>query len=223
MFDTLLSLPLFQGLGHADLTRILESTRLEFETASEGTVLLHQDDACEGLTFVLKGDVSLYTASADRSWGVEETLVTPSVIGLEVLYGSLRRHRHTLTTRSETRLLQMDKRTVGALTAYFEVFRLNVMNQLTTTIVRRDLLHWLPAEASLQGRIRGFMRAHVQRPAGYKVFNISQRLLGTYLGEDKRYISQALHQMEDADLLHLERRNIVVPSFEILLKHHFNK
>ena len=217
MFDTLLSLPLFQGLGHADLTRILESTRLEFETVPADTTIVQQDQPCTGLTFVLQGDVTLSTSSADRTWSVEEKLATPAVAGLEVLYGSMRSHRHTLTTRGETRLLQMDKRTVGALTAYFEVFRLNVMNLLTTTIVRRDLLHWQPAEKNLKGRIRGFMRAHVQRPAGHKVFCISQRLLGTYLGEDKRFISRALHEMQQAGLLLLDRRSIDIPSFEALL------
>lgn len=217
MFDTLLSLPLFQGLGHADLTRILESTRLEFETAAANTTIIQQDQPCTGLTFVLQGNVVMQTESADRSWSVEETLAPPAVEGLEVLYGSLRSHRHTLTTRSETRLLQMDKRTVGALTAYFEVFRLNVMNLLTTTIVRRDLLQWLPAEQSLKGLIRSFMRAHVQRPAGHKVFCISQRQIGNYLGEDKRHISRALHEMEVAGLLRLERKSIDIPSFETLL------
>ncbi len=217
MFDTLLSLPLFQGLGHADLTRILESTRLEFETVAAGTTIVQQDQPCTGLTFVLQGDVTMSTSSADRTWSVEEKLAMPAVVGMEVLYGSMRSHRHTLTTRGETRLLQMDKRTVGALTAYFEVFRLNVMNLLTTTIVRRDLLHWLPAEKNLKGRIRGFMRAHVQRPAGHKVFCISQRLLGTYLGEDKRFISRALHEMQQAGLLLLNRRSIDIPSFEALL------
>jgi len=217
MFDTLLSLPLFQGLGHADLTRILESTRLEFETAHSGTIIVRQDQPCTGLTFILKGDVTVSTSSADRTWSVEEKLATPAVIGLEVLYGTLRSHRQTLTTCSETHLLQMEKRTVGALTAYFEVFRLNVMNLLTTSIVRHDLLHWLPAETNLKGRIRHFMRTHVQRPAGHKVFNISQRLLGTYLGEDKRYVSRALHEMQKAGLLQLERRSINVPSFEMLL------
>lgn len=217
MFDTLLSLPFFQGLGHADLTRILESTRLDFETVGAGSFLVQQDQMCSGLTFVLQGEVAMSTLSADRTWSVEETLPVPAVVGMEVLYGSLRSHRHTLQAHSSTRLLRMDKHTVGALTAYFEVFRLNVLNWLTTTIVRRDQLLWLPAETNLRGRVRSFMRTHVHHPAGHKVFHISQQLLGNYLGEDKRYVARALHQMEDLGLLRLERRSIEVPSFGKLL------
>lgn len=217
MFDTLLSLPLFQGLGHSDLTRILESTRLKFTTVGENEVLLRQDEACTGLLFLLDGELTQTTLSADRSWNVEETMATPAVEGLEVLYGSNRTHRHTLKTCSETHLVQMDKRTVGALIAYFEVFRLNVLNLLTSTIVRREQHLWLPAEGNLKGRLRQFMRAHVHRPAGTKCFHISQQMLSNYLGEDKRRVSRALHEMQEAGLLLLDRRAIKIPSFEHLL------
>ncbi len=218
MFDTLLSLPLFQGLGHDDLTRILESTRLDFDTIEEGHVLHQQDQPCTGLLFLLEGKVISQRLSADRSWSVEEILAAPSVVGLEVLYGSTRHHLQTLTTASTCRLLFIDKRTISALTAYFEVFRLNVLNQLTTAVVRNELTDWLPAEENLRGRIRAFMRAHVSRPAGRKRFNIPMWILGRYLGEDKRYVSYALHEMQAAGLLIMERRSIEVPSFEALLK-----
>ncbi|MCR5179735.1 MAG: Crp/Fnr family transcriptional regulator [Bacteroidaceae bacterium] len=222
MFDTLLSLPLFQGLSPDDLTRILESTRLDFDTVGQGTCLMKQDHPCEALTYVLQGDVALTTQSADRSWSVEETLAVPAVAGLDVLYGRRRNYRYSLTAREETRVLHMDKRTVGALVAYFEVFRINVLNMLTSSIARREQLTWLPAEIGLEGRIRSFMKTHVEHPAGQKVFYISQLQLGNYLGEDKRRISKALHHMQETGLLRLERRSIAVPHFEELMKHEFN-
>ena len=202
MFDTLLSLPLFQGLGHDDLTRILESTRLDFDTIEEGHVLHHQDQPCTGLLFLLEGKVISQRLSANRSWSVEEILAAPSVVGLEAGPG----YSYYIGF------------TISALTAYFEVFRLNVLNQLTTAFVRNELTDWLPAEENLRGRIRAFMRAHVSRPAGRKRFNIPMWILGRYLGEDKRYVSYALHEMQAAGLLIMERRSIEVPSFETLLK-----
>ena len=80
MFDTLLGLPLFQGLGKADLTRILESTRMDFVTVKSDTVFLHQGDLCMGLTFVIDGRVEMKTSAADRRWSVVEEMATPAVI-----------------------------------------------------------------------------------------------------------------------------------------------
>lgn len=218
MFDTLLSLPLFQGLGHADLTRILESTRLEFQTLEPQTVFLRQGVLCTGLTYLLEGNVQLSTLSADRRWSVEEELAMPTVVGADVLYGSARTYAHSYQTLASTRTLFVDKRTVAALTSYFEVFRINLLNLLSTSIDKQRRIGWLPARPSLEGRIIHFFLSHCQRPAGHKVFHLSQRVLGSYLGEDYRYISKALHALEHRELVRLERNSIDVPALENLLK-----
>ncbi len=219
MFDTLLSLPLFQGLGRADLTRILESTHLKFETMMPEAQFVRQDELCNDVFFVMDGEMTCTTFSADRSWSVEESIPTPSVLGLEVLYGMTRVYPFSATATTEVRLMRIDKRTIAALTGYFEVFRINVLNTLSTAISRQRQIQWLPATTSLEGRIIDFLRGHVLRPAGRKDFNISLRSLGAYLGEDYRYISKALHNMEQQGLLVLKRRVIHIPAFEELIKH----
>lgn len=221
MFDTLLSLPLFQGLSHDDLTRILESTHLSFETLPPNSVIIQQDELCTGLTFVLSGEVSSITEAADRSWSVEETLPTPMVLGLEVLYGRARTHPFSVYARTSTRLLNIDKRTVAALTGYFEVFRINVLNALTTAIAQQRQPLWTPAATTLEGRIIEFLRQHVHRPAGRKVFRISMRMLGAYLGEDQRYISVAAHRIERRGYIQLRRSAVHVPAFETLIQAKF--
>lgn len=218
MFDTLLQLPLFQGLGQADLTRILESTHLNFETLPKDSTVVRQDKICSDVILVIEGKLRQNTQSADHSWSVDEEVGARSLIGLDVLYGSTRTHRHTFTTLCPTRLLRVDKRTVAALTDYFEVFRLNVLNWLTTRAVRQTQPQWLPAPDSLCGRIIAFMRSHVEYPAGHKVFHISQQQLGQYLGEDYRYISKALNQLQQQQLIHKKIKQIDIPSFESLIK-----
>lgn len=221
MFDTLLSLPLFQGLSNDDLTRILESTHLSFETLPPKSVITHQDELCTGLTFVLSGEVEGLTEAADRSWSVEESLPTPLVLGLDVLYGRARTHQFSVYARTSTRLLNIDKHTVAALTGYFEVFRINVLNTLTTAIAQQRQPLWTPAATTLEGRIVEFLRLHVHRPAGQKTFHISMRTLGAYLGEDQRYISMAAHRIERRGYIQLRRSAIHVPAFEALIQAKF--
>ena len=78
--------------------------------------------------------------------------------------------------------MRVDKRTLAALTSYFEVFRIHVLNTLSALVARQRQLQWMPAPQTLEGRIVHFMRNHVQRPAGYKLFRISLSTLGAYLG-----------------------------------------
>lgn len=218
MFDTLLSLPLFQGLGVADLTRILESTRLRFDTLAANSTIARQGELCQEVIFVLEGHILRQTLAANNDWSLEEELTAPTVIGLEVLYGSTRTHHSTYVTCSQTRILSVDKRTIAALIGYFEVFRINVLNTLSTSIARQQKPLWTPPPTSLEGRIAAFMRAHINRPAGLKVFRISLRTLGLYLGEDYRYVSQALHKMERQGLLEMQRGSIRMAAFENIIK-----
>lgn len=219
MFDTLLELPLFQGLSRDDLTRILESTHLDFYTQKKGSTLFRQDESCTGLTFVIEGTIRQNTLSADHTWSVDEQLGARSLIGLDVLYGSTRTHRHTYTALCNTRLVHIDKRTAGALTGYFEVFRLNVLNRLTTQAIRQTQARWLPPVSSLDGRIAAFMRQHVERPAGPKTFHISQQLLGEYLGEEYHSVGRAITRMEQKGLLTKGHRYIDIPAFETLINY----
>ena len=219
MYSTLLELPLFQGLGADDVTRIIETAQLSFEVISHGRTLIHEGEMCNGLTFIISGAMVCTTPAADGTWYVEEDIDAPAMIGLDVLYGSQRTHRHTLTARQRSRVMFVTKPTVSALIQHYEVFRLNVLNTLTTQSVRTAAPLWLPAATSLEGRIIAFMHAHVMRPAGRKVFSISHATLGKYLGEDARYVSRALHTLAETGLISLERRAIEVASFENLLRH----
>lgn len=65
MFDTLLQLPLFQGLCHEDFTNILEKVKLHFTKHKAGDVIVKSGTPCDKLIFLLKGEISLQTASKD--------------------------------------------------------------------------------------------------------------------------------------------------------------
>ena len=218
MFTTLLTLPLFQGLSYDDVTRIVESTRLDFITLNEGDVLCRHDELCNNVYFILEGRIATRTPAADGQWAVEEQVPDHSVIGLNVLYGRRRTHAATCTALTTTRVMVVDKRTMGALFRFFEVMQLSAFNILTSELAERSRRLWLPPTEDLEQRIIRFMLNHINRPAGPKRFEISMALLGLYLGEDQRRISRALHSLELENLLLLKRRAIEVPAFELLLK-----
>ncbi len=72
MFDTLLQLPLFQGLAHEDFTSILEKVKLHFTQHKPGEIIAAYGDNCDRFIFVLKGGVSATTPSVDRIYQFTE-------------------------------------------------------------------------------------------------------------------------------------------------------
>ena len=72
MFDTLLQLPLFQGLAQEDFTKILGKVKLDFTKHKAGETLVRSGDDCKQLLFILKGEVTVCTFSANASFCVTE-------------------------------------------------------------------------------------------------------------------------------------------------------
>ena len=72
MFDTLLQLPLFQGLCHEDFTNILEKVKLHFTRHKPGEPLIKSGEVCDQLLFLLKGRLSSVTGSEDDTLTVIE-------------------------------------------------------------------------------------------------------------------------------------------------------
>ena len=74
MFDTLLQLPLFQGLCNEDFTSILEKVKLHFIKHKAGETIIENGSACTQLCFLLKGEVSIVTNSPKNIYTVIEQM-----------------------------------------------------------------------------------------------------------------------------------------------------
>ena len=74
MFDTLLQLPLFQGLCHEDFTSILDKVKLHFIKHKAGETIIGNGSPCKQLRFLLKGKVSIVTTSKENIYTVIEQM-----------------------------------------------------------------------------------------------------------------------------------------------------
>lgn len=92
MFDTLLQLPLLQGLAPEDFTSILEKVKLHFVKLKAGETIARANTPCSELIFLLNGEVSVTTASADGIYSLTEFAQAPYLIEPQSLFGM---HRTT--------------------------------------------------------------------------------------------------------------------------------
>ena len=87
MFDTLLQLPLFQGLCHEDFTSILDKVKLHFIKNKAGETIIENGSPCKQLRFLLKGKVSIVTTSKENIYTVIEQMEAPYLIEPQSLFG----------------------------------------------------------------------------------------------------------------------------------------
>ena len=124
MFDTLLQLPLFQGLCHEDFTNILEKTKLHFTRFKEGELIKKQGESCDQLLFLLKGELSVETVSNDGSYTFIEQIEAPAVIEPQSLFGMKVKYASTYTAKTEVHAITICKSFV--LTGLIKIGRAHV-------------------------------------------------------------------------------------------------
>lgn len=87
MYETIMELPLFKGIGEEQLSSMLEKTSVEFVNFHEGDVITRADDKVETLDFVLSGKVSQIYSLRDTDLKIEAIIGRNAVIGALNLYG----------------------------------------------------------------------------------------------------------------------------------------
>ena len=221
MFDTMLQLPLFQGLAQEDFTNILAKVKLHFVRHKKGEVLAREGDPCDRLVFVLQGAVNVATPAADRVYLFSERCEAPLLVEPYSLFGMTTAYVSTYTALDNaTSTVSISKSFVLDELARYEIFRLNYTNILCNRaqILQRRL--WHVNGGDLKERIVRFIASRAERPAGPKTLKIKMEDLARIVNDTRLNVSKVLNALQDKDLLELRRGEITVHRLEDLLGRH---
>ncbi len=217
IYDTLLRLPLFQGLSQSALAQVVGHTKFDFLRHGQGQEVLSAYAPCDSMIFLIKGELSAITYSDDRSYHVEEYECAPFVIEPERLFGLSQHYGRSYVATTDVDLLRISKSEAIRLAAHFYVFRINLLNILTTQNQRLQHQVWRIHPPTCRDKIIRFLADHCLRPAGRKTFHIGMQQLATHIGESRLNVSRMLHSLADERLLAIGRGTIEVPALEQLL------
>ena len=217
MHDLLLALPLFQGMSHDDLNQVMTYTRLDFRQYNSNSTIASSNTTCHSLLFLLRGQARAIGESHDHGYKFVEFLQAPCLLQVERLFGLQQRYTRTFTAERHCHVLCLQKREVMTLADNFSIFRINLLNIISTQAQKLSEQSWTPLPHDRRQRIVRFIGSHCLRPAGKKVFYIKMNRIAAEINESRLHVSQELHQMQDAGLLFLQRGIITIPAFELLI------
>ena len=125
MYDTLLQLPLFQGLCKNDFTSILGKVKLHFRKYNADEIIVEQGEPCTELIFLLNGEISSQIVDEQKSYSLHETFGSPFVLEPYSLFGMHPNYIATYRARTDLNLVSIDKAFVLSELNNYEIFRLN--------------------------------------------------------------------------------------------------
>ena len=214
MYENLLSLPYFQGMSKDDITTILDKVVFEFIKYNDGEIICHRDDDCNEFQILTQGTLQAISEAQDNSYKISEEINSPFAIEPYSLFGYNTRYNREYIAKGTCTVLCIKKTFLFSELIKQQIFMINLMNLISHKSEKiRDII-WNEPPRSIAGRIVEFISLRCEQQQGRKVISIKMERLAEILYETRLNISKALNEMQNAGLLELHRKEIIIPSLK---------
>ena len=214
IYNKLLELPLFQGMSRNDLSQIVAHTKFGFHKYAGGKYIVREGDECNQLFFLINGKIKVVSIADDHSYAFIEEMTSPHILQPECIFGLSQRYTRNFIAQTNCNFITIDKTEAMKLSDNFIIFRLNMLNIISTQLQKLGRQPWRRQPENLQQRIIRFIECHCLRPAGEKHIVIKMQRLADELNDSRLDISRALNSLQTEGLIKLRRGGIDVPSLE---------
>ena len=131
IFDTLLSLPLFNGVEEDKIRKVVGTTKFHFLKYPAGEEIIAEGDRCNHVIFILQGRVRFTIKKAESRFRLTYTLGGGNVVAPEFLFGMTTAYPFTAATVEPTSVLQIAKEDYLAILNSDRIFLINYLNALS--------------------------------------------------------------------------------------------
>ena len=217
MYDTLLSLPLFQGMSQADFNSLLQKVRLDFVRFEEGSTIISAGERCKSFAFLISGTVESSREGMDGKLLYMEQIEAPFLIESYSMFGRAGSYQRTYTAVTPCSFLLVDKQYIYTELGKYNNCRMNLLNILSGRVQQLDSHVWTLEESSLHGRIIRFIKGLSDTQTGTKKLSIKMNDLALLMDATRLNVSRELNALEAKGLISLRRKEIFIPALENLI------
>ena len=217
MYDTLLSLPLFQGMSQTDFNSLLQKIRLDFIRYEDGDVIIEKGNRCGSLAFLINGTVESSRSGMDGNFTFSELIEAPFLIEPYSMFGRAGSYQRTYTAIGSCSFLMVDKQYIYTELGKYNICRMNLLNILSGRVQQLDSHIWSLEGMSLRERIIRFIKGLSDIQSGQKRLAIKMNDLATLMDATRLNVSRELNALEKDGIISLRRKEIFIPALENLI------
>ena len=210
MYDMLLRLPLFQGMSKEDLFEVFEHTVFRFRKVEDGKLAFRQGERCDELTFLMHGCLVMRTQASGADLAFAEELFAYTALEPQSMFGRSPYYKSSYVARGGVSLLGIDKREVYELVTRYEIFRINLLNMLSSRVENLTERLWQVSPYGLEGRLVLFLRSLCSSFQGTKTLQVKMEDLADLLDDTRLNVSRILNKWKDEGLISMRRKEFVV-------------
>lgn len=216
MYDTLLGLPLFQGLSKAEFEQVLAKVRFDFSSVQNGTRFICAGDRCDCFVFLISGNAVSRRTSSDCIFSLSEKLSATLLLEPYSMFGMQPFFVKDYIAEGTAGILRVDKQYLYSELYKYSICRMNLLNMLSGRIQALESDLWNLAGCPLRERIIFIVRRLSDLPNGCKEVRVKMDDFAGILGETRLNVSRTLNALQDEGLIVLKRGGFDVPELERL-------
>lgn len=131
MYETIMSLPLFHGVGSEQVSRFLEKTHLKFSYFRAGDVVVEKGSSCTSLKFIISGEARIDHCYAGTDICISETVPAGTVFGADRLFGLHTEFMAEAVALTDLCLMEFGKEQYMELLKTDRIYMMNFLNYLS--------------------------------------------------------------------------------------------
>ncbi|MDE5887200.1 MAG: hypothetical protein K2H46_06400 [Muribaculaceae bacterium] len=212
MYETLMDLPLFKGVGKDHISQFLEKTPLIFTNYQKGEEISTPGEEVKMIKFIIKGEVRICNTLDSLDLTVEERSGTGRVLGADRLFGISTGYPFKIIADEQTSIMQFKKEQYVNLLYSDRIYMLNFFNYLSLRAQRPTEAVSTYAEGDITGILRRMVAILTDPVAREISIRGTRENLACYCGVDVDKLVNWEKDMEDAGMVIREPGKLVIPS-----------
>ncbi len=201
MYQQLMQLPLFQGVGTEKIAGLVEKIPFHFLKFHNGDAIISQGDPCTHVKFVVSGQVKTETQFRHLKVTMHQTLSAPNVIGPNFLFGRDTTAPYTVTAHDTCGILQLLKSDYLKVLQSDKVFLFNILNYLSLTSQKANTSLLAIQRGTVREKLAFLIEMMVSHKSSDIELTYQQKDLCRLLSTQRNALVRALEEMAEQRLI----------------------
>lgn len=138
MYETIMDLPLFKGVGKDHVSMFVEKTQIHFHKYATGEIIADFKEYVTSLKFILSGTVRMSSKCLGGAITVSSEVTGNVVLGATRLFGLRPQYKRRVEALTETGVMAFSKEKYMDLLRNDSIYLLNFTNYLSMFIQQRE-------------------------------------------------------------------------------------
>ncbi|MCH5227857.1 MAG: cyclic nucleotide-binding domain-containing protein [Muribaculaceae bacterium] len=182
MYETIMELPLFKGIGEEQLSMMLEKTSMEFLKFEDGHIIARPEENVRAVDFILSGRVRKTYTLENFKISVDEILGKGSVLGALNLFGMETRYCASCVALGNVSLLRIEKNQYMNILQADKIYMLNFVNYLSAAAQRFPSKALKQKDPSIFRTLENLVNSFVSRSAETVILSAEPDELAKFCG-----------------------------------------